>query len=223
MLAPTATVRGSVNAARDHGQLTVSAETSSSYRVIAPVRPDGSFELAGLPIGSIRLQTVRNDGSRTSGGISRTVRTGPTALANIELAAPTDRTLAVIVRSATGMPVDGADVTVVEGTIHVETMAALEAALTRQSANDLARAIVDTPTAELAPLIRRGDVIAQIRGVPLGPVSVCARGFHVDMVDQDTFWAKYHATEAAQPVRCVSVGAAATHAVVEVGPMNRVE
>ncbi len=194
---------------------------SADYRIIAPVQRDGSFELAGLPIGAISLRAQRTESSQISSGPARLVPTSASGVANSELAAPTDRTLDVIVRSATGMAIDGADVTVVEGVIRADTVAAPRAQR-EQFAAELARAIVDAPAAELAPLIHRGDLLAHVRGVPAGPVSVCAHGLHVDTSDPE-FWTKYHESEPAQPVRCVSIDAAATHAVVEVPPMNRLE
>ena len=220
---PTAVVRGTVDAAPGDGQLTVSAAVTSDYQIVAPVLGDGSFELGGLPIGSVSLQVVRTAQKRKSTGISRTVHTGTTALADIALVAPVDRTLAVIVRSATGMAIDGAAVVVAEGAIHPDTLATLDQVTTSKAfATAVARVLIDPPAAELAPLIRRGDVVAQLRGVPAGPVSVCASGLQVDITDP-SFAARYAASQGAQPVRCVSIDAAATHAVVEVPPMKRLE
>ena len=224
VLAPTAAVRGTVHAPASPGQLwIVAAGAGSDEQIIAPVQADGSFALAGLPVGEVDLSAVRFADAWSSSGPARRVRTGGQGLDGIEVPPPSPRVLDVLVRSTAGGHVDGAFVTAIAGTVHPTRAGEVdELARATGTATDVARAVPVPPPPAIATLLRRGDVFAHLRGAPTGAITVCARGVEVDAQDP-AFWATYSAHQAAQPVRCVAVAATDTQVVVEVPPMARID
>jgi hypothetical protein len=61
-----------------------------------------------------------------------------------------------------------------------------------------------------------------VRGVPAGTVTVCAQGLNLENADAQ-FFQRYAASETSQPIRCEKVDEAATHVLIKVPPMNRVD
>jgi len=222
VLAPTTSVRGRVRGALARGQHWITTTPDTSYTIAAPVRADGTFELGGLPRATVSLRATTIDGLRSSHGVPRALQLGVTTLADVEIMAPSERIIDVIVRSRTAIPVEGAVVTALAGTHHPATVGALQTVGAELVlATDSAYAI-DAPPPALAGSLQRGDLLAHVRGAPAGVVTICAQGFNLAGVDSD-WWSKFMAQQAAQPIGCVTVDGSATRVIVETPGMNRVE
>jgi hypothetical protein len=222
VLAPTVTIHGTVPASAERGVLSVAAGLpGEDDETVAPVGRDGSFSIGGLPTGTVRLRTTRTEFRWTGVGTPLVVHTGGSDA--IVVPPPSLRRLVVIVRSASGAPIDGGSVVALAGAVRVETVGeSNDHARSVANATDVARALPALLPADLASLYRHGDVVSILRGVPDGAVTVCARGYQVDASDPG-FWSKYAVHEEAQPVRCAAVAADAKSVVIEVPPMNRID
>ncbi|MEO8550496.1 MAG: protein kinase, partial [Kofleriaceae bacterium] len=209
VLAPTTTIRGRVRGSPDRGMRYVSMPELDDYDLVAPIRGDGTFELAGVPVGPIELHAIQLEGAHAASGTHLEVDTA--RVQDVELEAPSARTLDVIVRSVTTTPDEAAQVTILAGTHVATTAGALLSLRSRfQSTTELARALVDEPPPALAKLVAPGDVIVHARGVPLGTITVCAQASNLEAAP-------------AQPIHCEIVDATASHVLVRVPPMNRVD
>jgi predicted Ser/Thr protein kinase len=203
VIQPTITVHGSVAGPRPAGQLMVEAGVpNDTYRVIVPIHADGTYTLGGVTKDFTARVAVLQD---TRNNDTATVAIGG------ELAFPSTRELTVTVRSATAMPFEAAQVSIVSGVVHAKTVGELHAQMaTRASASDLARA--STKSTEL---------VAHVRGAPTGVVTVCSWGIHVDRDDPD-FLAHFDAKEAQQPLACAELAANVSAVALAVPAMNRV-
>jgi len=222
VLAPTTSIRGHVRGDGGRGQRCVTApQAGGAYDLIAPIRADGSFELAGVPLGSIELHTIQLGGSHVTTGARRRLDT--TRAHEVDLDAPNARALDVIVRSATLSPLEKAHVTILEGKQLVTTAGALQGRTgTIQFTSQIARPpAIDEVAPALVKVIRPGDLYAHTRGVPAGTITVCAQA-DLDTADPQVR-ARYAATAEIQPVGCEIIDVAATLVVVTVPPMKRVD
>jgi predicted Ser/Thr protein kinase len=203
VIQPTITVHGSVAGPRPAGQLFVEARIpGDAYSVMVPIHADGTYTLGGVTKDFVARVAVVQDS-----------RTNQTATASIggALAFPANRELTVTVRSATAMPFEAAQVSIVSGALHAKTVGELRAQMeTRASASDLARASA-----------RSSELVAHVRGAPVGVVTACSWGVHVDRDDPD-FLAHFNAKESQQPLACVELAANATEGALAVPAMNRV-
>jgi len=190
------------------------------YQILAPVRPDGSFVIAGVPRTSVRVfASLRHASARSLASTTVDVRT-PVVRGVAVTVASSDRVIHVIVRSTVGMPVSNAQVIVVPGLVVSTNVRAMNAALqtgTIRLARQIEREHAPPPVITAA---HPGDMFATMTEVPQGVASACAVGLPADLSDaamQD----KVHAMIEKVQVRCVPIQPGADVVIVEVPPWPR--
>jgi hypothetical protein len=225
-LAPTARVAGRV-VERVGAQPVVFAipadrDAQPMYQLVAPIMADGSFELGGVPLGKLRVGVVSRFGAGGQSFATQEITVTAAGLANLELRAAPERSLGVIVRSSSAVPLSGAHVFVAAGTVSIATSKEIERVLFAPGvAVESARAVIGEPPPELGTLVP-GDLAARFSNAPLGLATACALGYSGDLADpalRDKL-AKHHDK---LDVRCVPVPPDAKVVTVEVPPMKRLD
>jgi hypothetical protein len=193
---------------------------STPYELLAPVQPDGSFAVEGVPRAQVRVFAVlQNPRTRSFASATADVR-GPVARGVSIAVARSKRVVHVIVRSTVEAPVGNAEVFVFPG--HRASTNALEMLRELRSANEhLARQIEGehAPPAVVARA-RAGDMFATMHEVPEGAATACAIGLPADLSDRELD-SKINANLARIEVRCAPIPADAEAVVVEVPPWPR--
>ena len=195
---------------------------SMPYELIAPVRPDGTFTVDGVPRAQVRVFAVLQN-PRTRSLSSATVGVRGPVVRGVALAvARSRRVVHVIVRSTVEAPVGNAEVFVFPG-LRPSTNA-LEMSLAFRAANErLALQIEgEHAPAPVMGLRRAGDMLATMNEVPEGVATACAIGLPADLSDRDLD-AKINANLAKIEVRCEPIPAGAEAVVVQVPPWPRLD
>ncbi len=190
------------------------------YELIAPVGPDGSFVLDGVPRTRVRVfAAVRNASARSLA--SATVDIRAPVVRDIALAvASSKRIVHVIVRSTVGMPVSNAQVFAFPGQVASTNARAMNATLqtaTVRLARQIEREHAPPPVITIA---HPGDMFATMNEVSEGVASACAVGLPADLSDSE-LQAKVNAQPEKIQVRCVPIPAGADVVIVEVPPWPR--
>jgi len=193
------------------------------YALAAPVRADGSFELAGVPRRRMHVFGVvaRLGPSRIGTSVPLDVR-GP-AVQGVRLGVPTGkRDLHVLVRSTVGTPVVNAAVLVMAGAVRSASVLDVRQAgwaITEQSARQIEGESAPAPVIAVAS---RGDLFATIKDAPEGSASACAIALPSDLADP-TLDNKITANLDKLRIECVPVPPKADVVVVEVPPFPRLD
>ena len=193
---------------------------STPYEILAPVGPDGSFAVEGVPRAQVRVfAELRNPRTRSYASATVDVR-GP-ALRGVAIAvARSRRAVHVIVRSTVAEPVPNAVVYVFPG--HRASTSALEMLRDVRTANEHDARQIEGEQAPL-PVVARaraGDMFATMHEVPEGAATACAIGLPADLSDPDLN-SKIDANLSKIEVRCTPIPADAEAVVVEVPPWPR--
>ena len=100
--------------------------TADQFRLIAPIKPDGSFELEGAPTGRVQIG-VQIDESFSGGSVGyQLVAPSLITTKGIELtASKSERTLDVVTRSTLSLPLDTAQIIVLPGVHHMTNVGEL--------------------------------------------------------------------------------------------------
>jgi len=193
---------------------------STPYELVAPVAPDGTFAVDGVPRARVRVYAVlRNPQTRSLASTTVDVR-APVVRGLAIAVARSQRVVHVIVRSTVEVPVGNAQVLVFPG--HRASTNLLELSRDLRTANlRLARQIEGehAPPAVVGRA-RAGDMFATMNAVPEGAATACAIGLPADLGDRDLD-AKINANLARIEVRCEPIPPDADVAVVEVPPWPR--
>ncbi len=195
---------------------------STPYELLAPVAPDGTFTVDGVPRAQVRVFAVLRN-PRTRSYASTTVDVRAPVVRGVAIAVTRSaRVVHVIVRSTVGVPVTNAQVFVFPG--HRTSMSALSLVRELRTANvRLARQIEGEhgPPAVIGHA-RAGDMFATMNEVPEGVATACAIGLPADLSERDLD-SKINANLAKIEVRCQPIPAGAEAVVVEVPPWPRLD
>jgi hypothetical protein len=228
VLEPTRSVTGKVELGRSpHTRIAVYAasvgDPTGRFAMIAPVARDGTFELAGVPVGAIRLgATARSDNELDERVEFRAFPASPAPLTGVTLPlAWSTRTIDVIVRSAVAAPVDGAEVIVIAGR---QTIATIDD-FSRLPFTGMQTRFAVPVSGENAPRpvldqLRPGDLIAHVEHASTGELTVCALSFTGDLMDPE-FRRRVQAHFSQLSFKCKPVGPAAAVVVLDVPPQQR--
>jgi predicted Ser/Thr protein kinase len=228
VLEPTRSVRGRVelgHTASTRVAIYAAAvgDPTGRFYLIAPVAPDGSFTLARVTVGAIRIgAAARGDDEFDTHIEYRAFPASPLPLDDVSLGlAVSARSLDVIVRSAVAAPLEGAEVVVLAGKQQVANLDDLNRLQTTGMQARFARPIVGENAPRRAlDKIRRGDFVAHIDHVGPGDLTVCAVNFAGDLADP-SFVQRMQAHSAQLAVKCEQIGRDAAVVVLDLPPQQR--
>jgi predicted Ser/Thr protein kinase len=193
VLEPTRRVTGKVNLGRtSHTRIDVYAvavgDPSGAYSLVAPVGADGSFAMAGVPMGAFRIGALVRDDTELDGQIDyRDFPASPTPVTEVTLELTSSkRVLDVIVHSAVAAPLDGALVILLPGKHEVARMDDLRQLATRGSLSHFARPIArDGVPRAVLDRFHPGDLLTHIEHAGAGELTVCGFSFVGDWMDPE--------------------------------------
>jgi hypothetical protein len=225
VLEPTRRVTGRVDlAGTPCTRVRVVAEpvdvSALSFHDTAPVGPDGSFALAGVTPGAIRIGVaVRGPGSGHMEFGSILASSGQ--VDGVQLAVATSRrAIDVVIRSAVAAAIDGAEVFVIAGKQQLHDLgeiARLTANLYYRRAQPVAG---DRLAGPLAGTAHSGDLVAHVEHADPGDLTVCAYSIP-DLLDPA---AQRRMTDRSRiTVTCQQIGPDAEVVVLDVSPQPRFE
>jgi hypothetical protein len=224
VLEPTATISGRVTGP-DTGALTVfvvdgNPNRSTMYQILAPVAPDGSFTVSRVPVGKLRIGAARLSAGMGQAFSMQDIVVRPTGLNDLVVQHANARKLRAVVRSSVAVPLSGATVIVVAGTISLKTAKDVQSVLRSPGvAIEVGRPVLGEPPPEVGKL-HAGDLLATFNNAPAGSATACAFGISGDMSDPEYRKKVAKHTDKLE-VRCVPVAPDATTTTIEVPPMKR--
>jgi predicted Ser/Thr protein kinase len=226
VLEPTTTISGRV-AGPDAEALILfvvdgNASRSTMYQMLAPIAPDGSFTLAHVPVGKLRIGASRLGSGMGQAFSMQDVVVGANGRTDLVVQPANARKLRVVARSAIAVPLSGATVIVVSGSITLKSAKDVNSVLRSPGvAIEVARPVLGEPPPEVGKLLP-GDLLATLTNAPAGSATACAFGFSGDMSDPEYRKKVFENLEKLE-VRCVPVAPDATTATIEVPPMKRID
>nr|MDQ3339066.1 carboxypeptidase-like regulatory domain-containing protein [Myxococcota bacterium] len=226
-LAPTSTVAGRVDL---HGEpyqtVTIVAidpsQTDLRYGWPAPVGPDGSFQLGGLPRKKLRIfAAVDRNTTRQAGAVDVNIKTPKIEGVKLEVQ-KSKRVVHVVVRSTIGMPVGNAAVIVAPG--KMPSMTAKQMRQTMGGINERAARQIEGERAPAAvvKLARAGDLFATMNEVPEGTASACAIALPHDLADPK-LGDKINTNLEKLKIECTPIPEGVDAVVIEVPPFPRLD
>jgi predicted Ser/Thr protein kinase len=223
-LAPTSRIAGRVTSSKPlpanlHVNVWVVGTEDSRYTLVAPLRADGSFELAGVPRDQLALHATQLRQTAGSAHLALDVR--EPEVKNVVLALPADgRKLYVVVRSSVATPVGNAQVVVLHGERRLSNVRELAQAQ-GSGMRALARAWEDVRPEALADIARKGDLFAEL-AVPASGGTACAIGLPTELGDLGVIEKLQQHSDKIE-VRCVPIPSDKTSIVIEVPPLPRLD
>jgi predicted Ser/Thr protein kinase len=229
-LAPTSRIEGKVelgNVAAPRvivlARLASTSLVHVDYGVVAPVAADGTFSLAGVPRGKIKIAAVLESASGPQlSGVSLDVTDPVVRDVDVTLTQG-KRSIDVIVRSTVGLPLPNAQVVVIPGAQPAIIKASELNAQTVSASAKLASHLEGTsPPAGVKKLAKAGDLWATVPEIPDGPASVCAVGLPADLSDPQLQATLMKALDRFE-VHCLPVPDTTEPIVVETSPAPRLD
>jgi predicted Ser/Thr protein kinase len=199
------------------------SDHTDHFQLIAPVMPDGTFAIDGVPTGKVQIG-VAVDRSGFGTKLDYTpVPASTEAVTNLSLGvASSERALDVIARSTLTSPLDTAQIIILPGKVQLAnvgeliTQTGLAGLLTQ-----FARHVVGEQVPhEAIDKLRPGDLVAHFTDVPAGEITVCAIGLSGDMMDTAVM-RKVQAHVAELELKCETVGGDTKLVVVAAPPQKR--
>ncbi len=188
----------------------------------APVRPDGTFTIAGFPRGRIRVFTVVQRGTAQT-GIARALTVKAATLQGVALEVPsTKRVIHVLVRSTVGAPVVNAAVVVTSGRVPSMSARQLRKGATGINERPARQIEGEHAPAAVVGAARAGDLFATMSDVPEGVASACAIALPADLADP-SLRKKIDTNLDKLILQCVPIAEKADVVVIEVPPFPRLD
>jgi predicted Ser/Thr protein kinase len=159
--------------------------TPVDFDLVAPIGPDGSFVLSGVPRGAGQIWVENWSGEREWHAESQPVPASPRSISDVQLTvAKSTRTVDVVVRSAAATRLDGAAVLLIAGKQQPRT----GADLSRLKSTAVVRRLAKPSAAEATPgpgadKIRDGDLLAHMEHARRGYLTVCAYSLNDELRD----------------------------------------
>jgi len=227
VLHPTGTVAGSValGTRPAHGASVIArSEGKGQVVLVAPVRADSTFELAGVPRGKLALG-VSTSASYELGGHIEHVTVGGERIAGIALTASQQR-LQLIARSRDLTPPDIALAWLFPD-LDPGPRPTLRALLKRSTAlrNGLFGRRTDPQDApsELAGVLQQDDIVISVADRPDGKLLACAGGIALQQFPGMESTVDLGLSFVDMEVSCVHVAAAQMRATIELLPLRKLE
>jgi hypothetical protein len=196
-------------------------DLSPMYQIVSPVAADGSYTMR-VPIAKLRVGAAQFNGGVGQAVATQEVVVGPKGRSDLEIRRAEPRKLRVIARSAVNVPLTGASVFVVSGTVVAKTVKDLEHVVRNPGvAVDIARPLTGETPPELGKL-SPGDLVATFASAPLGVATACAFGFSGDYTDP-AFRKKLQDNVDKLAVACAPVAPDSKAVTVEIPPMKRID
>jgi len=198
-------------------------DPTGRFEVVASVAPDGSFTVAGAPIGTLRIGAAlccdELQGSRMQ--FVRVPASSASATGIVLSVAPSGRALDVVVRSAVTTALEGAQVVLLQGAHVIANfrdivrlpVTSLQSRIAVSEAGEPARRA-------LRDVLRVGDLVAHFDDAGPGDWTVCASSLAPDRLDPESRRrVQDHLAQIA--VKCVHVGPDAASVVIDAPPQRR--
>jgi hypothetical protein len=184
VLVATRRVEGNValgGLAHTQGEVIVRPITQGRTALVAPIKPDGTFSLDGIPVDKVQIGYTQMG---TSAEHFETLPAGSGVATGVHIeAVQKTRPLDVVARSTVDLPLDVAQVMVVPGHKTYTTFADMFLDLHMDGMQvELGHHVTGEPPPAVANLVRPGDLITHLT-VPEGDVSVCVVGLHGNVRD----------------------------------------
>jgi hypothetical protein len=227
-LAPTSRIEGHIDLRGEPAsRVLVSVQDmqvpiETPYEILAPVAPDGSFSVDGVPRGQVRVFAMLRHPTIVSFAAT-TIQVRAPVVRGVAIAVSrSKRVVHVIVRSTVAAPIGNAVILVFPG--RRASTNALELSKEFGTANRRLALQIEGEHAPPAVVgrARAGDMFATMTEVPEGVATACAAGMPADLSDRD-FDAKINANLAKIQVRCEPIPSGADVVVVEVPPPPRMD
>ena len=201
-LAPTGSVRGALVRAGDVGPVEIAARSpepsDAPWSVLANVGPDGAFQIDGVLQGPVSVVASRTRELTAT----RNLVLGTTEPSPIYFELATTRvTLAVIVRSEVEGQLHGATTYTIQGRVTPATYGDL-AALPNTRITKWGRVPDAKATAKLGSALQPGDLVANVRGIVPGDVTICATA--VGDLDDPAYVARLSRSYQKLELRCTT-------------------
>jgi predicted Ser/Thr protein kinase len=228
VLAPTRSVSGKVDLkGMAHTRLAVAClevgDPTGRFHMVAPVAADGSFAIAGVTLGAVRVGVLVKSSEAMGAQIEFQLRpASPAPITDLQLSlASSTRIVDVVVRSAVASALEGAQVVVVSGKPQIRNVGDLVRLQTSGVQARLAKPVVrEQAPRPVLDKLRSGDLVAHVEHVALGEITVCAFAFTGDLLDpQVQKRMQDHVSELA--LRCEQIGPDTAVVVVSVPPQQR--
>jgi len=196
-----------------------------THRYLAPLLPDGSFELLAVPTGPAAIATATwGIGLASDVAFTKLPAGGDIPDLQLKAAQTGGRSLTVIARSSLSAPLDAAQVLLLDGRHaftkgsqlfrhHDETNGNIQT----QFARPIGGATVPE---EAAGKVKDGDLMARFDGVHDGEITACVIGINGD-VNDPVMWRKVTAHGDELELRCQTAGPDDKVLVVEAPPQKR--
>ncbi|MEO8842467.1 MAG: serine/threonine-protein kinase [Kofleriaceae bacterium] len=228
VIEPTRRIAGKVDLGAtpntDANLIVVDPNDKSTFaRFMAPLAPDGTFAIDGVPQGPVKLGIgVEHPDSAVQ--ISYTpVPASKEPVTGLTMSvASSQRTLDVLARSTIVQPLESAQVVVLPGRVQLATVGEL----LEHEQNMLVRfahhITGETVPKEAAKQYRSGDLIAHFTDVPEGQLTACAVGLPADLQDE-VLSNKIRKHRGELEMRCETVDGDATFVLINTPPTKNLD
>ena len=226
-LAPTRTVSGTAalgGLTHTEASIVLLTALGDGFALMAPVRPDSTFTLGGVPTSKVSIAVGVDNQQFGSQLQPSTIPAGTAPVTDLALRIPASgRTLDVLARSTLSMPIDVAQVVVMSGRVHVANVGELNAIIAKGVDVRFARhATGETVPRPALYQLKPGDLWARFTNVATGELTVCTLGLDGDFMDKDAM-RKLQAHLDEIEVHCVTVEGDTQVVVAPTAPQKRLE
>jgi hypothetical protein len=226
-LAPTSRLEGHVDLAREVPAKVrvvvrdLARPSTIRYEIYAPVAPDGSFSIDGVPRHEIRVfASIEGLNQDVRSGTNITVR-DPVVRGIALSLAKSPRVVHVIVRNTVNTKLANAEVVVLPGKVPSMNFLAMKRQF-RGGSTRLARQLEgEHAPSQVVAAARPGDLFATMTEVPDGTASACAFGL-ADLSDEELQRKLYAHLDKLQVI-CTQIPEDAELVTIEVPPFPRLD